>query len=381
MSSVKLLLNKDRILKDGSYPLVFQIIHNRRKKLIYTSFGVSMNEFDVEKGKLIYISDVVRHLKEVRSINRSLAKQRLSIESHISELEQRSADFSVDDIIARYKVEYNPLSLLHYMDMQIELKKDLHKEGTLAAYRSTRVSVASYIGHKEIKINDVTSSFLRNYEQYLQRRGVSDNTICFYFRNIKSMYNQAIVDGYCPAEENPFRNLRAKPRKTTKRAVDSALIQRIASLDLTKKPHLDIARDMAVEVLLNLEEFSGAEIVLRGMRGRDVSFIPITTVAGKSILRKVLRTLVKHKYITLKVKIPPTYLLLKKPADITLQELVTLFHGNICIGEAYDHNLARGIEKLSSPSHRLFCKFEADLRMIISEKLLATSLVDFVSKN
>ena len=36
MTSVKLKLNKDRIRRDGTYPLVFQLIHLRRKKLIYT---------------------------------------------------------------------------------------------------------------------------------------------------------------------------------------------------------------------------------------------------------------------------------------------------------------------------------------------------------
>lgn len=32
MTSVKLKLHKNKLLKDGTYPLVFQIIHNRRKK-------------------------------------------------------------------------------------------------------------------------------------------------------------------------------------------------------------------------------------------------------------------------------------------------------------------------------------------------------------
>ncbi len=36
ITSVKLMLNKSRILNNGSYPLVFQVIHNRRKKLLYT---------------------------------------------------------------------------------------------------------------------------------------------------------------------------------------------------------------------------------------------------------------------------------------------------------------------------------------------------------
>ncbi len=33
MASIKLLLNKDQIHKDGTFPLVFQIIHRRKKNL------------------------------------------------------------------------------------------------------------------------------------------------------------------------------------------------------------------------------------------------------------------------------------------------------------------------------------------------------------
>ena len=52
MASVKLLLNRDRALRDGSYPLVFQLIQNRRKRLIYTSFRLFPEEFDAVRGKV-----------------------------------------------------------------------------------------------------------------------------------------------------------------------------------------------------------------------------------------------------------------------------------------------------------------------------------------
>ena len=38
MTSVKLKLNKTRALKDGNYPVVFQLIHQKRKKIIYTKY-------------------------------------------------------------------------------------------------------------------------------------------------------------------------------------------------------------------------------------------------------------------------------------------------------------------------------------------------------
>ena len=51
MTSVKLKLNKDRILQNGTYPLVFQVIHRRRKKLIYSRFKVAEPDYEWYTGK------------------------------------------------------------------------------------------------------------------------------------------------------------------------------------------------------------------------------------------------------------------------------------------------------------------------------------------
>lgn len=51
MTSVKLKLHKNKLLKDGTYPLVFQIIHNRRKKVLYTNYKIRESDFDPVSGK------------------------------------------------------------------------------------------------------------------------------------------------------------------------------------------------------------------------------------------------------------------------------------------------------------------------------------------
>ena len=45
MATVKLKLNKSRALKDGSYPVVFQLLHQRKKEIVYTKYRMKENEF------------------------------------------------------------------------------------------------------------------------------------------------------------------------------------------------------------------------------------------------------------------------------------------------------------------------------------------------
>ena len=84
MTSVKLMLNKSRILNNGSYPLVFQVIHNRRKKLLYTGYRVKEEVFDGSEGKIKNGAGSAFTATEVVKMNRGLRKLRNRIDTRIS---------------------------------------------------------------------------------------------------------------------------------------------------------------------------------------------------------------------------------------------------------------------------------------------------------
>lgn len=180
MASVKLLLNRSRALQDGRYPLVFQLIHRRKKKLIYTPYKLHPEEFDFQTQTVRRPTGSKRSARDVRSMNRYLIQQRLDIDRYISELESRNSAYSVGDILMRYQIAQNGSGLLHYMDLQISRKQSLGKFGTAAAYQSTRHSIASFTGLHNISLAELDHAFVSNYADYLWRRGVSNNTICFY---------------------------------------------------------------------------------------------------------------------------------------------------------------------------------------------------------
>ena len=71
ITSVKLMLNKSRILNNGSYPLVFQVIHNRRKKLLYTGYRMKEEVFDELEGKIMNGVGSTFTATEVVKMNRS----------------------------------------------------------------------------------------------------------------------------------------------------------------------------------------------------------------------------------------------------------------------------------------------------------------------
>lgn len=272
MTSIKLMLNKCRIHRDGTYPLVFQIIHNRRKKLLYTPYKLYENEFDVTKGKVLYLPDGLRNQRDVREINRNLTLQLNSLNEHVKTLVLQQEEFSVADVVFRFNVEHNTLNLLHYTDMQIERKQNLHKYGMAAALQYTRSSLAAFVGLRIVLLNELDSFFIRDYENFLICRGVCSNTICYYMRNLKSIFNQAVQDGYATTDSNPFRFVRVKQSKTLKRALERDTLRRLSDADLSKYPHLDMARD----------------IFLFGFYCRGMSFVDILHLKKSNITNGVI---------------------------------------------------------------------------------------------
>ena len=101
ITSVKLMLNKSRILNNGSYPLVFQVIHNRRKKLLYTGYRMKEEVFDESEGKIMNGVSSTFTATEVVKMNRELRKMRNRIDTRIRQLERTREEFTVEDILGK----------------------------------------------------------------------------------------------------------------------------------------------------------------------------------------------------------------------------------------------------------------------------------------
>ena len=68
------------------------------------------------------------------------------------------------------------------------------KDGIAAAYHSTYISLKKYIGMKsarksDIRMEEINFSFVVGYEDYLNAQGLARNTINYYLRNFRTIYN------------------------------------------------------------------------------------------------------------------------------------------------------------------------------------------------
>lgn len=246
ITSVRLMLNKGRRLNNGTYPLVFQVIRSRRKKLLYTGFRLKEEAFNEAEEKIVDGTDATLTATDITKMNRELRKMKNMIHTRIRQLERTTEPFTVEDVLAQFTRANvrQQFYILRYIDTQIERKKKLKKEGTAAAYKSTRSSLAKFLDGSDIRMPEIDLRFIRRYEDFLYNNGVAENTVSYYLRNLRALYNQAVVDGYHPHGEYPFVKAQTRPAKTVKRALSREDLQTLANLKLEDAPELKFARDL-----------------------------------------------------------------------------------------------------------------------------------------
>ena len=151
--------------------------------------------------------------------------------------------FDFLDVSRVFRAQRSSTSLVDFVYNAIDHLTILRRHGTEQNYASTIKSFMAFHENSDVDLSDIDSDMMQRYEAYLIDRGVSPNTISFYMRNLRALYNQAVEQNITP-QRNPFRHVYTGIAKTMKRALPLKSIQRILSLDLHDKPLLDFARDM-----------------------------------------------------------------------------------------------------------------------------------------
>ena len=173
----------------------------------------------------------------------------------------RGVPYSADDVVEefhRYAKEY---SLFNYMESIIIRLKQNGKLRTSETYTAALISIKTFRQNEDIMLDCISSELMEAYESWLRQRGVSSNTVSFYNRILRAVYNRA-VENEIVETRNPFRHVYTGVDKTVKRALPLPIIKKIKSLDLSLTPSLDFARDMFI-----------LSFMLRGMSFIDMAFL------------------------------------------------------------------------------------------------------------
>lgn len=131
----------------------------------------------------------------------------------------------------------------------------------------------------------------------------------------------------------------------------------------------------AIHVLSELDKYRAQVSAERQGKKKVGMLFSTTNRMQKPVLRNVLKKMVTAGYIEL---LPgPSYELKMDIRKISVGKLIRLFHGNICIGEPYDHYQTIGRESFRTEDYRNLLQFENTLQESLEKQLQAVNISDF----
>ena len=86
-----------------------------------------------------------------------------------------------------------------------------------------------------LDFKDITYTFLKDFEVHLKEKGNSVNTVAKHMRQLRTLVNEAINQGYIPSDAYPFRKYKIKQAKGRKEFLTPDELKRLENLDVDKK--------------------------------------------------------------------------------------------------------------------------------------------------
>ena len=220
--------------------IYFQIIHNRVVRQLNTDYRIFASEWNEDTETIIANGD---RTNIVNAIKERLAWDAARLDKVVAQLDAERRKYTADDVITAFHKLTKDVSLFSFWHNVIAQLKQLGKIRTSETYTATLNSFMAFRDEQDVPLDGISSDMMLLYEAHLKARGVRMNTISFYMRIFRAVYNRAVEKGLT-AQNNPFRHVYTGVDKTVKRAISIKAIKALKELDLAMNSALDFTRDM-----------------------------------------------------------------------------------------------------------------------------------------
>ena len=241
MITIKLILRADRTNKSGEAPLYIRVIKNRKVRYVSLNLRLSPNAWSHNEQK------IKRSYPNSSRLNAWLKTQVSETLKKAVELQEQDRHYQTKDIKKKILGKASPL-FLNYADTYIKRAYlDKGKEPTYERYRSTLKKLEAYLDGRHFTLNDMTVSFLKDYENYLIKHHKNKkNTIGKDLKSFRRILNEAISDQLLPYEKNPFLRFKITWENVEKSFLSETELKAIEEIYLVPGTKRSLHRDIFV---------------------------------------------------------------------------------------------------------------------------------------
>ena len=224
--------------------LFIQVIHKRVVRQASTSYRIHPSEWDPSTQSVLlpadFRSDRCRYLY---SVQQALQKDMSRLQLIILSLDHTRRDYRAEDVIRRFLMKESSDDFMSFAEKLLREKLAEGHRSLVVKYQTSLRSFDRFLDGRHLTLEEMDVALMSSYEKYLKQRGLCPNTTSFYMRNLRSIYNQAVINGLTH-QRNPFARVYTGVAKTVKRAIQADDVQKIRTIPLPAGSAAALSRDL-----------------------------------------------------------------------------------------------------------------------------------------
>lgn len=234
MATIKVKFRKSTLPgKRGS--IYYEVAHRGRRRCVRTPIRLQPEEWEAVRRR--HLATGPGSIVQFR-IERDVAE----LNRIVGRFEQVGAEYGPEEVVREFRASSREPTILAFMRQQADYLRSCRRFGTARNYCRAMNSLAAYLAGEDLPFRSFTEQLVDGYNASLEQRGVVRNTISFYMRILRSVYNKAVRQ-HLVEQTHPFCHVYTGVDRTRKLAVDERIIVRLFRLDLRHSAALTRARD------------------------------------------------------------------------------------------------------------------------------------------
>ncbi|MBQ8224222.1 MAG: site-specific integrase [Bacteroides sp.] len=222
--------------------LFYQVIYNSVIQHIASPHSILPEEWNTKAHRLAICPHSSR-IRYLESIKRGIQYDVTRLRSIVKKFIVSGRNFVIDEVITEYRKQSSEHSLFIYMERMIAQYRLHGQYRTGETYASTLSSFSKFRRDIDVMLEDINSEMLEEYTSFLKHNNLSTNTISFYLKHLRAVYNRA-VENELIIDRRPFKRVSTSMEKTSKRALSLKVIRQLKELNLSHNHSDKFARDM-----------------------------------------------------------------------------------------------------------------------------------------
>ncbi|WP_160111150.1 site-specific integrase [Dysgonomonas sp. Marseille-P4361] len=284
--SIRIVFRPSKKNKEEGF-LSLRIYHKRQTRQVATGLKLMQEEWDDENSRIVLRNFSLERKNYLYQLNATLKNKILYLEKILNEHRRKEMN-NIDQLIADFKHNAFTSSFSDYAKLLANKLAEEKRYRTSEAYLSVMRRTVKFNQECDFSLNEITAEFVENYERELSHQGLSLNTISFYMRNLRAIYNKAIADKILiPSLDNPFEKVYTGVKSTPKRALSKEDVSKIYSLDFS-----ELIEKKSSELSMNASKQSELELArdlfLFSFHTRGMSFVDISFLKKSNIKDDIL---------------------------------------------------------------------------------------------